>query len=264
MPGPRVVAITGGARGIGLATARALAADGARVAVGDLDEAGISGVAAYPLDVTSPVSFARFVTAVERDLGPLDVLVNNAGVLAAGPVADQSDDVTRRIVEVNLLGVITGTKLALRSMLRRGAGHIVNVASLSGETYAGGEAAYCASKFGVVGFTDAARFELSGTGVRFTLVLPALVDTRLTAGARPMRFVNRRVSPDDVAAAIVRVLHHPRRRVYVPSSMGVAVRVRRLVPAQLSDAIAGLLGARSMFLDVAPGVRDEYEQGLRG
>lgn len=264
MPGPRVVAITGGARGIGLATARALVADGACVAIGDLDGAGVSDVAAYPLDVTSPGSFARFVAAVERDLGPLDVLVNNAGVLAAGPVADQPDDVTRRIVEVNLLGVITGTKLALRSMLRRGSGHIVNVASVSGETYAGGEATYCASKYGVVGFTDAARFELSGSGVRFTLVLPALVDTRLTAGARPMRFVNWRVSPDDVAAAIVRVLHHPRRRVYVPASMGVAVRVRRLVPAQLSDAVAGLLGARSMFLSVEPGVRDDYEQGLRG
>ncbi len=264
MPGPRVVAITGGARGIGLATARALVADGAQVAIGDLDEPALRGVAAYPLDVTSPASFARFVAAVERDLGPLDALVNNAGVLAAGPVADQPDDVTRRIVEVNLLGVITGTKLALRSMLPRRSGHIVNVASLSGETYAGGEATYCASKYGVVGFTDAARFELSGRGVRFTLVMPALVDTRLTAGARRMRLVSRRVSPDDVAAAIVRVVHRPRRRVYVPASMGVAVRARRIVPAPLSDGVAGLLGARSMFLDVEPGVRDAYERGLRG
>ena len=264
MAGPRVVAVTGGARGIGLATARALVADGARVAIGDLDSAAVGGAAAYPLDVTSPVSFAQFLTGVERDLGPLDALVNNAGVLAAGPVADQPDHVTRRIIEVNLLGVITGTRLALRAMLPRGSGHIVNVASLSGETYAGGEATYCASKYGVVGFTDATRFELSGSGVQFTLVMPALVDTRLTAGAGRMRFVNRRVSPNDVAVAIVRVLHHPRRRVYVPTSMGIAVRARRFVPAQLSDAVAGLLGARSMFLDVEPGVRDDYERGLRG
>jgi len=263
MPGPRVVAITGGARGIGLATARALVADGAHVAIGDLDEIDVRGAAGYPLDVTSPASFARFVTSVERDFGPLDVLVNNAGVLAAGPVADQPDDVTRRILDVNLLGLITGTKLALRSMLGRGSGHIVNVASLSGETYAGGEATYCASKYGVVGFTDAARFELSGSGVRFTLVMPALVDTRLTAGAGPLRILRRRVSPDEVAAAIVRVLHRPRRRVYVPASMGIAVRARRLVPAQLSDGVAGLLGARTMFLDVEPGVRDDYERGLR-
>jgi short-subunit dehydrogenase len=100
--------------------------------------------------------------------------------------------------------------------------------------------------------------------VRFTLVMPALVDTRLTAGAGRLRVVGRRVSPDEVAAAIVRVLHHPRRRVYVPASMGVAVRARRLVPPQLSDGVAGLLGARSMFLDVEPGVRDDYERGLRG
>jgi NAD(P)-dependent dehydrogenase (short-subunit alcohol dehydrogenase family) len=263
MPAPRVVAITGGARGIGLATAQALVADGAHVAIGDLDEAGVRGAAGYQLDVTSPASFAGFVTNVERDLGPLDVLVNNAGVLAAGPVADQPNDVTRRILEVNLFGVITGTKLAVRSMLGRGSGHIVNVASVSGETYAGGEATYCASKYGVVGFTDAARFELSGTGVRFTLVMPALVDTRLTAGAGRLRVVGRRVSPDEVAAAIVRVLHHPRRRVYVPASMGVAMLARRFVPARLSDGVAGLLGARSMFVDVEPGVRDDYERGLR-
>src|SRR5262249_34545179 len=159
-------------------------------------------------------------------LGPLDALINNAGVLAAGPVADQSDALTRPVLDVNLRGVITGTKLALRSMLPRGRGHIVNLASISGETYSGGEATYCASKYGVVGFTDACRFELPGRGVHFTLVLPALVDTQLTAGAGRLRFVNRRVSPEQVAAAIVGGLRRPRRRVYVPRAMGVAVGLR--------------------------------------
>jgi NAD(P)-dependent dehydrogenase (short-subunit alcohol dehydrogenase family) len=259
----RVVAITGGARGIGAATAAAFVADGARVAIGDLDPAASPGVAAYPLDVTDPASFAAFVAAVERDLGPLDVLVNNAGVLVAGPVADESDDVTGRTLDVNLHGTITGTKLALRSMLPRRTGHIVNIASLSGETYGGGEATYCASKYGVVGFTDAARFELHGRGVRFTLVMPGLVDTQLTAGSGRLRFVNRRVSPGEVAVAIVAAVHRPRRRVYVPAGLGVAVRLRRLVPQSLSDAAAGLIGARTMFIDVAPGVRDEYESRLR-
>ena len=116
----RVVAITGGARGIGLATARALVADGVQVAIGDLDLAPLPaelGAPAYLLDVTDPGSFERFVGAVERDLGPLDVLINNAGVLAAGSIADESDEITRRILDVNLRGVITGTKIALRSML---------------------------------------------------------------------------------------------------------------------------------------------------
>jgi NAD(P)-dependent dehydrogenase (short-subunit alcohol dehydrogenase family) len=264
----RVVAITGAARGIGRATARALLAGGAQVAIGDVDAEALRAASfdgpAYPLDVTDPASFERFVAAVEDDLGPLDVLINNAGVLAAGPIADEADEITRRILDVNLLGVITGTKVALRSMLPRGTGHIVNLASISGETYGGGEATYCASKFGVVGFTDAARFELHGRGVRFTLVMPALVDTELTAGSGRLLFVNRRVSPDDVAAAIVRVLRRPRRRVYVPASLGVAVRLRRFVPAQVSDAAAALIGARSMFIDVDHEVRDAYERRLRG
>ncbi len=267
----RVVAITGAARGIGLATARALLAAGAQVAIGDVDEAALKSAAdrlgirtAYGLDVTDPHSFRAFVTAVERDLGPLDVLINNAGVLPAGPVAEESDAIARQVIDVNLLGVMTGTKCALRSMLPRRTGHIVNVASISGETYGGDEASYCASKYGVVGYTDAARFELHGRGVRFTLIMPALVDTELTTEARRLLFVNGRVSPDDVAAAIVRVLHRPRRRVYVPASMGVAVRVRRFVPAQLSDAAAGLIGARSIFLDIDHDGRHAREKWLRG
>ena len=257
------MAVTGGARGIGLATARAFAADGARVAVGDVDRVVEPDLRSYPLDVRDTASFEGFVGAVERDLGPLNVLVNNAGVLAAGPIVDETDDMTRLMLEVNLHGVITGTRLALRSMLPRRAGHILNLASLSGETYTGGEVTYCASKYGVVGFTDACRFELHGRGVHFTLVMPALVETELTAGARRLRFVNRRVAPDEVAEAIVRAVHRPRRRVYVPSGMGVAVRLRRFVPAQLSDAVAARMGARTMFIDVEPGARDDYEKRLR-
>jgi short-subunit dehydrogenase len=100
--------------------------------------------------------------------------------------------------------------------------------------------------------------------VRFTLVMPGLVDTRLTAGSGRLRFVNHRVSPAEVATAIVRAVHRPRRRVYVPAGLGVAVRLRRLVPQSLSDAAAGLIGARTMFIDVEPGVRDDYEFRLRG
>ena len=267
----KVVAITGGARGIGYATAKALAAEGAQVAIGDVDELALRGAAgrlglkaAYRLDVTDAAGFADFVAAVERDLGPLDVLVNNAGILAAGPLLEQDDEITRRVIDVNLMGVVIGTKCALRAMLPRRRGHIVNIASISGETYGGGEASYCASKYGVVGFTDAARFELHGRGVRFTLVMPALVDTELTAGARRLWFVDRRVSPDDAAAAIVRVLQRPRRRVYVPASMGFAVRARRLVPARLSDAVAALIGARTVFIDVDRDARRAYEKRVRG
>src|SRR5438046_1860036 len=146
----RVVAITGGARGIGLATARALRAAGARVAIGDIDRDGAitaadglgPGVLAAGLDVTDRESFADFLALVERELGPLDVLVNNAGIMPIGPMVDESDDVARRVFEVNVLGCLTGMKLALPGMLRRGRGHIVNVASAAGKSPVPGGASY--------------------------------------------------------------------------------------------------------------------------
>jgi NAD(P)-dependent dehydrogenase (short-subunit alcohol dehydrogenase family) len=133
----KVVAITGGARGIGRATAAALLAQGARVAIGDLDaeltrqvaaEIG-AGAVGLPLDVTSRESFVAFLDRVERELGPLDVLVNNAGIAPTGEFARESDAVTARILEVNIKGTMLGCKLALERMLPRERGNIVNVSS---------------------------------------------------------------------------------------------------------------------------------------
>lgn len=128
------VAITGGARGIGMATAKAFAAHGALVHIGDIDEeaahkaAAETGGQGYALDVRSRQSFAAFLAAVH---GPLDVLVNNAGIMPMGRFADEDDNVTDAILDINVKGVLTGTKLALPGMLEHGHGHIVNVASTS-------------------------------------------------------------------------------------------------------------------------------------
>src|SRR3954467_6900540 len=134
----RVVAITGGARGLGLATAKALAAQGARVAIGDLDgdlasvEAaappGPGPHAGYSLDVTDPESFEAFLDQA-AELGPLDVIVNNAGIMPVRVFAEEDPIVTRRQIEINVLGVTSGTRLALDRMLPRGRGHVVNIAS---------------------------------------------------------------------------------------------------------------------------------------
>jgi len=126
MSSGQVVAITGGARGIGFATARRLTELGAHVAIGDVDDVAVKEAAATlglrcapELDVTERDSFAAFLDEVETTLGPIDVLINNAGIMPIGPLLGESDALARRIFEINVLGVITGTKLALARMLPR-------------------------------------------------------------------------------------------------------------------------------------------------
>ncbi len=118
------------------------------------------------LDVTDRDSFSDFLDAVERQLGPIDVLVNNAGIMPVGRIVDEPDAVTRRILDINVFGVILGSKLAAQRMVPRGSGHVINVASLAGELYAAGLATYCASKHAVVAFTDSARLEYRPAGVQ--------------------------------------------------------------------------------------------------
>ena len=205
----RVVAITGGARGLGLATATELAGRGCRVAIGDLDadlaraEAAAlpgDGHAGYALDVTEEESFEAFLDAVERELGPLDVLVNNAGIMPVAPVLQERPQVIRAQVEINLMGVITGTRLALARMVPRGRGHVINLASGAGKVPVAGEATYSATKHAVVGFDEALMGELAGTGVHVTTVMPSLANTELATGLRPPRFVPL-VEPGQVARA---------------------------------------------------------------
>ena len=155
----KVVAITGGARGIGKATAEALARKGARVAIGDLDADlaaqtadGLAGEAiGLELDVTKRESFADFLAQVEERLGPLDVIINNAGIMPLGDFVDEDDATAHRMIDINLHGVIYGMKLALPGMLRRNTGHIVNIASQAGKAGFPGGATYCATKHAVVG-----------------------------------------------------------------------------------------------------------------
>ena len=223
----KVVAITGGARGIGRATAAALVAQGARVAIGDLDGelthrvAGElnAAVLGLPLDVTSRESFTGFLDRVERELGPLDVLVNNAGIAPTGEFAREPDAVTVRVLEVNVVGTMLGCKLALERMLPREDGHIVNVSSGLGRTPAPGLATYSASKHAIVGLTGALRRELAGTGVELHLIMPSLIGTDMSAGVKELRGV-RLGKPEDVADAIVQVLQTGKPEAYVPRQLG--------------------------------------------
>jgi NADP-dependent 3-hydroxy acid dehydrogenase YdfG len=262
----RVVAITGAARGIGRATAEALVREGARVAVGDLDadlarrtaEKLGPNAAAFALDVTDRASFERFLDAVDAQLGPVDVLVNNAGIMPLGPFVDEDDITARRMVDINVHGVMHGMKVALPRLLARGDGHLVNIASAAGKGPYPGGATYCGTKHFVVGVSDAVRGELRGTGVEISVVMPVVVDTELASGVRTARGVPK-VKPDDVAAAIVEVLRRPRFDVYVPRSLGPLTALAGVVPRRVRELALRTIGADQVLWRVDGSARREYE-----
>ena len=165
--------------------------------------------------MTKRESFADFLAQVEERLGPLDVIINNAGIMPLGPFVDEDDATARRMIDINLHGVIFGMKLAIPGMVRRNTGHIVNIASQAGKGGFPGGATYCATKHAVVGLSEAVRAELRDTGVEVSFVMPAVVNTELGSGLVEARGV--KVSePEDVADAIVDALEYPKFDVYVP------------------------------------------------
>jgi short-subunit dehydrogenase len=263
----KVVAITGGARGIGKATASALAAKGCRIAIGDLDlelaektaaELG-GGAIAVQLDVTERDSFAAFLDEAERQLGPIDVLINNAGIMPIGPFAEEDDATARRMIDINLHGVIFGTKLALARMEPRNSGHIVNIASQAGKAGLPGGATYCATKHAVVGLSEAVAAELDGTNVEISVVMPAVVNTELAAGLKDVRGV-KNLEPEEVADAIVEALETNRFEVWVPRSSAAISTVLNLVPRRGRQAIARFMKADQVLAAADPADRTAYEE----
>jgi NADP-dependent 3-hydroxy acid dehydrogenase YdfG len=261
----RVVAITGGARGIGRATAAALVREGATVALGDLDEPlaaqtaqGLGPrAAAFGLDVTDRASFAAFLAAVEDRFGVVDALVNNAGIMPLGPFVEEDDLTARRLVDINVHGVLLGMKLALPRFVARGDGHLINVASAAGKAPYPGGATYCGTKYFVVGVSETVRGELRGTGVDLSVVMPVVVDTELATGVGTARGIPK-VRPDDVAAAIVETLRRPRFDVYVPKAIGPLTALATVVPRGLRELALRAIGA-DRILWVDPDRRRAYE-----
>jgi NADP-dependent 3-hydroxy acid dehydrogenase YdfG len=262
----KVVAITGGARGIGRATAAALITQGARIAIGDI-EASLAertaqelanGTIGLPLDVTDRDSFETFLREVESQLGPLDVLINNAGIMPIGPFVEETDATAHRMIDINLHGVIYGSKLALERFLPRNSGHLVNIASAAGKAGFPGGATYCATKHAVVGLSEAIRAETRDTNIEVSVVMPIVVHTELGSGLPETRGF-KAVEPEDVAAEIVDALQIPRMDVFVPRSVGRLFRAQALVPRRVMERIARTLKGDQVLMQPDHGARAAYE-----
>jgi NAD(P)-dependent dehydrogenase (short-subunit alcohol dehydrogenase family) len=263
----KVVAITGGARGIGRATAAALIAQGARVAIGDIDaplaeqtaSALGSGTVGLPLDVTNRESFDGFLTDVENRLGPLDVVINNAGIMPIGPFVDETDATAQRMVDINLHGVIHGSKLAMERFMPRGRGHLVNIASVAGKGGFPGGATYCATKHAVVGLSEAIRAEMRKTDIDVSIVMPVVVNTELGAGLQKSRGI-KVVEPEDVANAIVEALQTGRVDVYVPRQVGVLMKLAQVLPRPVADFVTKVLKGDQVLVNPDHLLREAYEK----
>jgi NAD(P)-dependent dehydrogenase (short-subunit alcohol dehydrogenase family) len=266
--GGKVVAITGGARGIGKATATALVRKGCRVAIGDLDlalaektaaELG-GGTLALPVDVTDRPSFAAFLDEAERPLGPLDVVINNAGIMPVSPFVEESEESIHRQVAINIHGVIAGTQLAIERMRPRHRGNIVNIASQAGKGGVPGIATYSATKHAVVGLTEAVRWELRGSGIETHCVMPTVVNTELTSGVG-QRWV-KPVEAEDVANEIVDSIEVGRYDVWIPKANGVLYRVLGLWPRNAREALGRMMKIDKLMTEVDHGTRNAYEERI--
>ncbi len=222
----RVALVTGASSGIGEATARALASAGARVAAvarrRDRLEALARGSGGAVLcemaDVSTEEGARGAVAFAVRAFGRLDLLVNNAGVMLLGPVEGADPGDFRRMVDLNLLGVMYATHAALPHFLAAGKGDVVVVSSVAGKVARGGFAGYSASKFGVSAFAEALRQEMGPRGVRVTLVVPGLVATELAdhvTHGPSRRAIEERMAaltplrPEDVAGAVLYAVSQP-------------------------------------------------------
>jgi NAD(P)-dependent dehydrogenase (short-subunit alcohol dehydrogenase family) len=262
----KVVAITGGARGIGKATATALVRKGCRVAIGDIDlklaeetAAGLGGgTVAVALDVTDRASFAAFLDEAERQLGPVDVVINNAGIMPVTPFVDEGQDSVRRQIDINLHGVITGTQLAIERMTPRGSGHIVNIASQAGKAGIPGIATYSATKHAVVGLSESVRGELRDSGIEVACVMPTVVNTELTSGVG-QKWV-KPVEAEDVANEIVDALEVPRFDVFVPKANGALYKFLTLLPRGVREGIGRAMKVDRLMFEVDHNARRAYEE----
>ena len=239
----RVALVTGGASGIGAATAARLREGGAQVAI--FDRAVVEGYPSVTGDIASSADVNAGVAEVERELGPIDVWVNNAMVSVFSPVSELTPEEVRRVTEVTYLGVVYGTMAALKRMLPRDHGSIVQVGSALAYRGIPLQAAYCAAKHAIQGFCDSLRCELihDNSAVRVTMLqMPALntpqfgwVKSRLRRRAQPVPPI---FQPEVAAEAIYFAAHNPKREFYVGLPSLEAIVANKIAPGFLDQYLA--------------------------
>lgn len=274
----KVVAVTGGARGIGRAIATAFAAERASVAIGDIDkklcentaaEIG-SGVQAaglpargsaigLPLDVTDHGSFEAFFDTIAATLGPVDVIVNNAGIMPITPFDDESLESIQRQLDINVRGVMWGSQLAIKRMKPRGGGAIVNIASAAGKAGFPGLATYCATKHAVVGLSESLSLEYEASGISVVCVMPGMVNTELISGL-DTHWLLKTVEPEDIANAVVNAVRKGTFPVFVPKMFGGMYRTMSVLPRSTGKFLTRKLGIQDFMLNAhGSDARKAYE-----
>ncbi|WP_018466710.1 SDR family oxidoreductase [Calidithermus timidus] len=207
----KVALVTGASKGIGREIARQLVSEGVRVGLLARNRAQLEALAvelgegalALPGDVTQFADLERAVARLEERFGGLDYLINNAGIGVFKPVQEMNIEDWRVVLETNLTGPFLATKAAVPAMQRRGGGHIVNIGSLAGKNAFAGGSAYNASKFGLIGFSEAIMQDLRYLGIRVSTVLPGSVNTAFGGNSADAAW---KIQPEDVAQAVLYVL----------------------------------------------------------
>jgi short-subunit dehydrogenase len=235
--------VTGASSGIGTSIARALVAAGARVALlarrRDRLESLVSELpsgcaAAFVCDVREPEAIRFALDAVEAHFGPVDVLVNNAGIGRYLPFLATAPEDAAAVFETNLHAALHFARAVLPGMLARRRGHIVNVASIAARIGSRHHSIYCASKFALAGFSESLIYELEGTGVGVTLVNPGIIDTAFfdhpSFETFPAKAKARAIPPERVAAAIVRAIRRNQPEITVPASYAIGTFLKTAAP----------------------------------